>query len=254
MESSALTAQRRSLEPQWGISSPSGRASERDVLLDAFADRYRQEGRDAAAAEYQPQLDAKDRKIAELEALIAKMQSSPAATSTALHLQPTRNYEYNAACFPKPNAEPILDALIELANSKREGGKYIINTKTDWYMAWKVLHYFKLYTGNEYDFTDVVNDCILPYLSDSNRRKTLAVNATNFKGIKYNNPMKEVAVANWRRELEKEREARAENPTQHGTLALDRGINIKVKLQQLLQARDIESYNYEKHESRGLTP
>lgn len=244
MEPSAFTAQRRSLEPQWGVSS-SIRTSKTDALI-ALADEFRQEGWDAAAAQYQPQLDAKDRKIAELEALLAKVQRSSASTSTTLHIQPSRNYEYNSACFPKPNATNIIDALVELANSKREGGKYIINTKTDWYMAWKVLHYFKLYTGNEYDFIDVVNDCILPYLSDTKRRKLLSVNNTNFKGIKYNNPMKEVAVANWRRELEKEREARAENPTQHGTLALDRGINIKVKLQQLLQARGIESYNYEK--------
>lgn len=211
-----------------------------------YADKYRQEGWDEAAAQYQPQLDAKDRKIAELEALLAKVQRSSASTSTTLHIQPSRNYEYNSACFPKPNAETIFDALIELASSKREGGKYIINTKTDWYMVWKVLHYFKLYTGNEYDFVDVVNDCVLPYISDADRQKTLAVNDTNFKGIKSDNPMKAVAVINWRKELEKEREARAENPTQHGTLALDRGINIKVKLQQLLQARGIESYNYEK--------
>lgn len=214
--------------------------------MSALADEFRQEGWDAAAAEFKPQLDAKDRRIAELEALLAKVQSSSASTSTTLHIQPSHNYEYNAACFPEPNAVTIFDALIELANSKREGGKYIINTKTDWYMVWKVLHYFKLYTGSEYDFVDVVNDCVLPCLSDTNRRKTLAVNATNFKGIKYDNPMKDISVANWRRELEKEREARAENPTQHGTLALDRGINIKVKLQQLLQARGIESYNYEK--------
>lgn len=246
MEPSALTAQRRSLEPQWGVSSSASRASEADVLLGAYADKFRQEGWNEAVATLQLQLDAKDREIAELKAQLAKMQSSSVNTSTTLHIQPSRNYEYNSACFPKPNAETILDALIELASSKREGGKYIINTKTDWYMTWKVLHYFKLYTGNEYDFIDVVNDCILPYLSDTKRRKLLSVNDTNFKGIKYNNPMKEVAVANWRRELEKEREARAENPTQHGTLALDRGINIKVKLQQLLQARGIESYNYEK--------
>ncbi|MBQ0019896.1 MAG: hypothetical protein KBT39_05170 [Bacteroidales bacterium] len=226
------------------MSSSASRASEADVLLGAYADKYRQEGWEAAAAQYQPQLDAKDRKIAELEAQLAKMQSSSATTTR--HLQPSRNYEYNAACFPKPNAETILEALIELANSKREGGKYIVNTKTDWYMVWKVLHYFKLYTGNEYDFVDVVNDCVLPYFPDASRQKALSVKSDNFKGIKYNNPMKEVAVANWRRELEKEQETRAENPTQHGTLALDRGINIKVKLQQLLQARGVESYNYEK--------
>lgn len=245
MEPSALTAQRRSLEPQWGVSSSSSRASERDVVLDAFAERYRQEGRNEAIAEFQSQLDAKDREIAELKAKMAMRMNNPITASNAQKSLTSRNYEYNASCFPKPNAEIIFEALIALANSKREGGKYIINTKTDWYMVWKVLHYFKLYTGNEYDFVDVVNDCILPYLSDAKRRAALCVDAVNFKGIKYNNPMKEVAVVNWRRELSKEREARAKVSTQHGTLALDRGINIKVKLQRLLQERNIESYNYE---------
>ena len=169
----------------------------------------------------------------------------PATSSTDQQISSARSYCYNAACFPKPNAETIFETLIELTNSKREGGKYIINSKTDWYMVWKVLHYFKLYIGNEYDFINVVNDCILPYISDTKRQEALVVDSYNFKGIKYYNPMKEVSVVNWRSELEKDRERRAENPTRHGTLALDRGINIKVKLQQLLQARDIESYNFE---------
>lgn len=58
--------------------------------------------------------------------------------------------------------------------------------------------------------------------------------------------MKNVPVVRWREELAKTREALSEKKNQHGTLALDRGINIKVKLQQLLQARGVESYNYEK--------
>lgn len=245
MEPSVLAAQRRNLEPQWDVNSSTRRESNNDALLNAFAGKYRQEGREEAAAQYQTQLDAKDREIDELNAKITMMQSISATSSTDQQIFSARNYCYNAACFPKPNAETIFEALIELANSKREGGKYIINTKTDWYMAWKVLHYFILYTGNEYDFVDVVNDCVLPYLPNASRQKALSVKSDNFKGIKYNNPMKEVPVVNWRSELEKDRERRAENPTRHGTLALDRGINIKVKLQQLLQARNIESYNFE---------
>lgn len=246
MEPSALIAQRRNIEPQWGASSSTSTASERDVVLGAFADKYRQEGWDKAAVQYQSLLDAKDREIAQLKAQIAKMQKLSVATSTTQRTLSSRKYKYNASLFPKPNAEIIIDALIELANSKREGGKYIINKKTDWYMVWKVLHYFKLYIGHEYDFIDVVNDCVLPYLPEEERREELSVNASNFKAIKPQNPMKVTAVANWRKELEKELEARADTSTQHGTLALDRGINIKVKLQQLLQAKGIESYNYER--------
>lgn len=245
MEPSAYTTQRRNLEPSWGVSSSSSRTSKTDALI-ALADDFRQEGWEAAVAKYQPQLEAKDRKIAELEALLAKKQSPSVTTSTTLHLQPTRNYEYNAANFPKPNAETIFEVLIELACSKREGDKHIINTKTDWYMVWKVLHYFNLYTGSEYDFVNVVNDCVLPFLSDTKRRKKLAVDSSNFKGIKYNNPMKEVPVDKWREKLKKDRETRTDKSIQHGTLALDRGINIKVKLQKLLQGKAIESYFYEK--------
>lgn len=244
MESSALTTQRRSLDPQWGMSS-SIRTSKTDALMTALADEFRQEGYNAAVAELQPQLEERDRTIAELTAKLARIQSSSDGTSTTLHLQPSRNYKYNASYFPDSNVEITLDAIVDLAYSKREGDKYIINNKTDWYMVWKVLHYFKLYTGSEYKFLEIVNDCVLPNLSDAKRRKALSVNETNFKGIKYDNPMKAVPVKFWRRELEKEREARAKTPTQHGTLVLDRGINIKVKLQHLLQARGIKSYSYE---------
>lgn len=245
MEPSATTAQKRNLEPRWGISSASS-ASENDVKLFALADNLRKEGWEAAAVQYQSQLDAKDREIAELKAMVAKLQGLSGNTSKTQHLQPSRDYEYNAACFPKPNAEIIFDALIEFASSKREGGKYIINTKTDWYMVWKVLHYFKVYTGNVYDFVYIVNDCVLPYLTDAKRRKALTVDATNFKGIKHDNPMKEIAVVNWRKRLDEANELQTKKGKQHGTLALDRGINIKVKLQQLLQARGIESINFEK--------
>ena len=57
--------------------------------------------------------------------------------------------------------------------------------------------------------------------------------------------MKKIPVLKWRSELEKQRDAYSSSPVQHGTLALDRGINIKVKLQELLQKKGVESYNYE---------
>lgn len=149
--------------------------------MTVLADELRQEGREEAAAYYQPKLDAKDRRIAELEAKIEMMQGLSVTTSFSQNTHSSRNYEYNASCFPEPNAEIIFEALIELAKRKREGGKFIINTKTDWYMVWKVLHYFKLYTGSEYDFIDVVNDCVLPYLPDAKRRDELRVLNDNFK-------------------------------------------------------------------------
>lgn len=155
-----------------------------------------------------------------------------------------QKYTYNAALFPKQNGDTIIEALIALVPYRREAGKYVISMKTDWYMVWKVLHYFKLYTGNEYDFIDIVNDCILPNIKDAKRRDSLKVSANNFKGIKRTDPMKDVSVAKWRIEFAKQVEEQSKN--RHGTLSLDRGINILVYLQHLLKQRNVESFNYEK--------
>lgn len=155
-----------------------------------------------------------------------------------------QKYTYNAALFPKQNGDTIIEALIALVPYRREAGKYVISKKTDWYMVWKVLHFFKLYTGNEYDFIDIVNDCILPNIEDVKRRDSLKVSAYNFKGIKRTDPMKDVPVAKWRRELAKQVEKQSNN--MHGTLSLDRGVNILVNLQCLLKQRNVESFNYEK--------
>lgn len=110
-------------------------------------------------------------------------------------------------------------------------------------MVWKVLHYFKLYIGSEYDFIDIVNDCILPNIKDGERRTSLKVSSNNFKSIKANDPMKNVSVANWRLQLEEQ--LKKQQSKMHGTLSLDRGINILTNLQRLLQQREIESPNYE---------
>lgn len=161
--------------------------------------------------------------------------------STAINPQ---KYTYNAALFPSQNGETVIDALIALAHCKREQGKYVISSKTDWYMVWKVLHYFKLYNGNEYDFIDIVNDCILPNIKDDKRRSSLSVKCLNFTTIKKDNPMKAVSVAKWRDELEKQLE---ELPNKmHGTLSLDRGVNIMVNLQMQLKQYGVKSDNYEK--------
>ena len=207
--------------------------------------RKRQEGWYEATVHYESILKEKDQKIAELEAQLAKLKGMSISTSDSTD-DSQQNYNYNAACFPKPNGNLIIDALIELCNSKREAGKNLVNTKTDWYMVWKVLHYFKVYSGNEYDFIDVVNECVLPKITDYARRKNLSVTSNNFKAIKNSNPMKNIPVVNWRTELQKQREANYASPVQHGTFALDRGINIMVKIQKLLQERDVNSYNYEK--------
>lgn len=237
---------RQPWNPEQNISQgSSARTSENDALLNAFAEKYREEGRRETSEKYQLLLDDRDKRIKDLEALLAQQKEYAVSLSSTLNASSTRTYNYNASCFPRPNGDVIIDVLIELTNSKREKGKYIINYKTDWYMVWKVLHYFKLYTGNEYDFIDIVNECVIPYIKDAMRRKQLTVSNSTFKAIKSTSPMKAVTVHKWRNELEKERERHAEAPTQHGTPALDRGLNIKVRLQILLQERHVQSINYE---------
>lgn len=211
--------------------------------MDAFRDicaRFRQEGWNEAEEYYKSKLSSKEQEIERLKAQIAVQQGKSDSISSS------RRYNYNASCFPKPNGNLIIDAVIELSDSYREKGKYIINTKTDWYMVWKVLHYFKVYSGSQYDFIPIVNDCVLPYITDTKRQEYLSVVEHNFKNIPKDSPMKTTPVMKWRRELEAQREAYIEKPVQHGTFILDRGINIMVKLQQLLMTKGVDSYNYEK--------
>lgn len=216
------------------------------IKLTAFNNLYaeiEQSVREEVQAEVQASLAAKEKEIELLKLQIAQLRTNPQHATTITVLKTPRTYNYNASCFSKPNGDIIIEVVIELTKSKREGGKYILNSKTDWYLVWKVLHYFKIYEGSEYDFICLVNECVLPYIDDEERRDALDLNVSNFKSIKQDSPMKKHAVINWRRELAKEREACSSS--QHGTLVLDRGVNIMVKLQQLLLARGVKSYNFE---------
>lgn len=216
---------------------------ELQVFLGGYFSDYKQKGYEEARDEYEKQLKEKDKEIERLKVLIAQsMQGFPPPPTTI----PTRNYCYNSSLFPKPIGNDVIDAVVELTQCKREKNQYIINNKTVWYMVWKVLHYFKVYTGSEYDFIDIVNDCILPTITDKERREKLTVNNRNFSSILSTDPMKATPVAKWRKTLEKQREAADAKTKKHGTLALDRGVNILTKLQELLQNRSIRLENSEK--------
>ena len=208
-----------------------------------FADYWKQ-GYEEAKKEFDKVSKEKDYEIERLKLLLAqKVQDFPPPLTTTI---PTRSYNYNSSLFPKPNGNDVIDAVVELTQCKREKDQYIINNKTDWYMVWKVLHYFKVYTGTEYDFIDIVKDCILPTITDEKRKKDLTVNNGNFSSIHSTNPMKATPVLKWRKTLEKQRESADAKTKKHGTLALDRGVNIMFKLRELLQIRNIRLENSEK--------
>lgn len=243
MAATAYISPNRGSGQQKKAQRPAMGALETEVFSDMCA-RLRQIGWEEAEEHYQPLIDKKDEEIEKLKAQIAEMQKQqPASAKKQTDNVSAHTYNYNASCFPKPNGDIIIDAIVELAHCKREHGKFIINKKTDWYMVWKVLHYFGVYTGNEYDFINVVNECVLPCISDKERRENLSVCNDNFKNIRKDDPKKKVSVHLWRIELDTQRE---NSKGQHGTFSLERGINIKVKLQQLLQAKGVESINFEK--------
>lgn len=207
-----------------------------------FAD-YKQRGYEEARNEYERLLKEKDKEIAQLKMLITQYPQGFTPPPTTI---PLRSYCYNSSLFPKPYGNEVIDAVVELAQCKREKGKYIISTKTDWYMVWKVLHYFKVYTGSEYDFIDVVNDCVIPNITDDKRRKSLTVKKSNFFTISPTDAMKDTPVHHWRKTLAQQRQSADAKTQKHGTLALDRGVNILTKLQELLQIRNIGLENSEK--------
>lgn len=223
------------------------RTSPNDVLLLSLADSCRQEGYEIGIEESRQIIKEKEEEIEWLKRQLEMYQNQSISLPNPNYYasQQAPKFCYNFAHFPKNNGEAVIMALIDLAEAKREKGKYIITTKTDWYMTWKVLHYFKLYLGNEYDFIDIVNECVIPYLNDKKRQKALPVSTPNFNNIKADNPMKAFAVHHWRREYEKTLEDKASNPAFRNTSALERGLNIKGALQNALQARGVKSMNFE---------
>lgn len=155
-------------------------------------------------------------------------------------------FNYDRACFPNHNGKAIINLVIDLANEKREKGRFIISAKTDWYIVWKVLKYFNLYSGTEHDFINVVNDCILPEIEDSERRKKLRVSSMNFYNIDNNSPIKHKSPKMWESYYEKERKDSASKASKgksyncQPTSMLNRAVNIYLTMVELLQEANIE--------------
>lgn len=160
-----------------------------------------------------------------------------------------REYRFNYVLFPKGNPKIIIDCVIELANRKRELGKYVITSKTDWCIVAKVLHYFKVFIGDEIGFLDNILPNVLPYIEDSERKKKLSAKPKNIRTIKKDSAMICISVDKWRKEAIKERE-RMDEAKQNGDrranaeTVLNRCVNIKEYLCDILIHHDVQLENY----------
>lgn len=216
--------------------SRSNMASEKDAVFAAIVDKYLQEGYDLAMQQVSGVIQEKDSEIERLKREIAKLKKTHVSAPSdppPLH--------YNKAFFPSANGDDIIYAIIELTRHKREKGKFILSTKTDWYIIWRILHYLHLYIGSPYEFIDIVNDCVLPYIEDATRRDALTVAESNFRNITKDNPIRKVPVDCWHTEFEKEYTNLVQSKTRHGKLALDRAVNIMVELKSLLLSHGVDS-------------
>lgn len=202
----------------------------------SFTQKYIQIGHDQAEEEYRELLEEKDRIIAEQKRQLAERKvASP----------PEQRFCYNRALFPKDNGEEVITALINLTYRKCGKNKYVISTKTDWYIVWMVLHYHALFIGNCYDFLEIINDCVLENMENDKRDiSKITPQQSNFS-FKKGNPIKEIGVFHWTKKLYEEQQKRTDDPKLRGTSVLERAVSIRRELETMLKHQGIESLNYE---------
>lgn len=161
----------------------------------------------------------------------------------------TKDYHYDSLLFPEGNADVIIDCVLELTKCKRERGKFVIKSKTDWYIVAKVLHYFKVFLGDEKEFLDNILENVKPYIEDDERKKKLSVPKDYFNSIMPNNPMKAIPVNGWRKAAIKERERMEEQKLNgdrraNAETVLNRCVNIHERLCHILINHDVQLANY----------
>ena len=195
------------------------------------------------------EISEKDKKIKELEALLAINQGKK-----VIHLNPSappmREYRYDYTLFPKDNGDVIIDCLIDLTKCKRENDRYVLVNKTDWYIVAKVLSYFGVYIGDEYDFLSNILPNVLKYMDDAKRITQLSAKPRNFDTVDPYSPILTIPVDRWNKEARKERENITKlkregktTPNANNT-ALNRCMNIKEYLLKILINHDVQLENY----------
>ena len=206
------------------------------------------EAKDHEISQQKERIDKLNKRINELQAQPAISQGDNIISQNSV--APTiHEYYFDYVLFPKGNPDTIIDCVIELANRKRELGKYVINSKTDWYAVCKVLHYFGVFKGDEMDFLNNILPNVLQYIEDPARREKLSTKPKNFTTIKKDNPMVTIPVEGWRRAANKERERMEEEKNNgerrnNAETVLNRCVNIKAYLCNILINHDVQLENY----------
>lgn len=205
--------------------------------LKVIGQKKYKKGYDKAKDEDKELLEAKDREIAQLKKQLAEKEAA---------LPPEQRFCYNRALFNRDNGDAVITALKHLTKQKYNKKKFVIGTKTDWYLAWKVLRYHGLYIGNCYNFLEIINECVLPNI-DKNKRdiSKITPNSYNFNSFKNGNPIKDIDVYHWPQKLYEEIQKRTDDPKLRGTSALERAVMIRRELETMLKHQGITSPNYE---------
>ena len=212
--------------------------------------KLKQSAREVLADEimvFRTKIQEQEIEIARLKKTISELEASLSANSQIISSHeyiPKHDYEYNSALFSSPVGDNVIEILHELCTKKRDKNKFVINYKTDWYIVWKILRNFKIYTGTELDFVTLVQECVIPYIEDSRQNK-LKVEINNFKSIESDSQIRTVAVVDWRKVAFKERERNELHPL-HNEPVLERAINILTTLQRMLIRANITIQNADK--------
>lgn len=209
---------------------------------------YTKRGYAIAKEEDKPIIDGLKQRLEEAEKKIKLLEEINKIVKLHPDAPPSRNYEYDCTLFPQDNGNVIIDSVTELANCKRERGKYIIANKTDWYLVYMVLHYFGLFVGTEYEFLDNVLPNVLKYLDNPERVEKLSAKPSNFFTFEKEHPKELMPVDHWGKLLKKEREEmmeakEEEKRTSKQITVLNRGYNIKMKLYDILIHHDVQVVN-----------
>ena len=187
--------------------------------------------------------------IKDLKAIAAINQANKIVSLNPVAPPAKRDYRYDYTLFPKNNGDDIIDSLVELTNCKRENDRYVLVNKTDWYIVVKVLKYFGVYVGDEKDFLTNILPNIQKYMDDPDRIKKLSANQQNFATIPPDSPIITITVDQWHKKAVEERRnitqlGREGKKTSNAITALNRCVNIKANLCNILINHDVQLENY----------